>query len=519
MSNFWLNRVVREILQRKEKSYLITDYKTPSGRVHVGALRGVLIHDVITEGLKKSGAKADYWYGFDDFDSMDALPDYLSKEKYQKHLGEPLSNIPSPESGYRNYAYFYAQEFKKVFNNLGAEPKILWASELYKKGKYNKATKIILDNAEEIRKIYSHVSGSKKPKDWYAFQVVCPKCGKIGTTRVYDWDGREVSFVCEKRMVDWAKGCGYQGKISPYNGNGTMPYKVETAAKWFVFGTAVELAGKDHYTKGGTFDVAREIARKVFKIKPAYGFGYEWLLIKGKSMSSSKGVGVAAKEIAQIIPAELLRFLMVRYPPKRQLEFDPQGEIIPRLYDELDRCIDVYLEDPKSDLARAYYYSRLSEAKPPKYRLRFSKVVYLIQMYRTNVYKYAEEEKGQKLTKEEKEEIKTRVQYAKKWLEKYAPENYKFEIQQKLPPQANKLTKEQKEFLSEIVKLLEQKKWPGEELHRQIHQIKKQLKIEPRQAFAAIYLSLLGKDSGPQAGWLLVALDKNFVIKRFKEIQ
>jgi len=31
-------------------------------------------------------------------------------------------------------------------------------------------------------------------------------------------------------------------------------------------------------------------------------------------------------------------------------------------------------------------------------------------------------------------------------------------------------------------------------------------------------MALLGKESGPQAGWFLEALDKNFLIERFGEI-
>jgi lysyl-tRNA synthetase class 1 len=42
--------------------------------------------------------------------------------------------------------------------------------------------------------------------------------------------------------------------------------------------------------------------------------------------------------------------------------------------------------------------------------------------------------------------------------------------------------------------------------------------ISPKDAFSAIYLSILGKDSGPQAGWLLASLDKEFVVKRLKEV-
>ena len=60
--------------------------------------------------------------------------------------------------------------------------------------------------------------------------------------------------------------------------------------------------------------------------------------------------------------------------------------------------------------------------------------------------------------------------------------------------------------------------WKGEELHPKIHEIRKELGIEPRPAFQAIYITFLAKDSGPQAGWLLASLDRDFVLKRLEEV-
>lgn len=514
-NTFWVDQIVEDIAKRNEKKYLITDYKTPSGKVHIGALRGVVIHDVIYRGLSEKGKKAKFWYGFDDFDPMDGISQEL-KADFAKYMGQPLCNIPSPQKGYKNYAQYFAKEFEQIYRQLGVQSKTIWASELYKSGKYNKAIQIILDNAKKIREIYKTVSGSEKPSDWYALNVVCPECGKIGTTRVYDWDGAVVSFVCEPKMVDWAIGCGYSGKISPFDGNSKMPYKVETPAKWFTFDVSVECAGKDHYTKGGTFFVAKEIAKEIFKIKPAYGFGYEHFLSGGKKMSSSKGIGASVAEIAKILPAELLRFLMVRTRAKRAIEFDAFGDTIPRLFDEFDRCVDEYLLKTNSDYSRAYQYAKITDKKPPQYRLRFSKIAYLMQMPRVDILKYAEDEKQSKLLPAEKDDIKIRISYAKKWLSVFAPENFKFEVQEKLPLPAKNLSQSQKEFLAKIADMLKQQKWTGEDLHQQIHELKTRMELSPRDAFSAIYLSLLGKDSGPQAGWLIASLNKDFVISRFE---
>ncbi|TSC96503.1 MAG: hypothetical protein CEN88_334, partial [Candidatus Berkelbacteria bacterium Licking1014_2] len=40
------------------------------------------------------------------------------------------------------------------------------------------------------------------------------------------------------------------------------------------------------------------------------------------------------------------------------------------------------------------------------------------------------------------------------------------------------------------------------------------LHISPKAAFGAIYQLFLGKDSGPQAGWLLASLERKTVIER-----
>jgi len=516
---FWVDETIDEVIERKDKKYLVTDYKTPSGVIHVGALRGVVIHDVIFRGIKEKKEEVEYWYGFDDLDSMDGISKDLEKD-FGQYMGVPLCNIPSPKPGHNNFARFFADSFIKVFQSMGVKAKIVWASELYRSGVYNKAIETVLNNSETIRRIYKEVSGGEKPKDWYPIQVICPKCGKLGTTKVFGWDGKEVEFKCEENMVEWAKGCGYVGKSSPYDGNGKMPYKVETAAKWFTFGTSVELAGKDHYTKGGTFYIAREIAKEVFNISAAYGYGYEWFLVGGKKMSSSKGIGSSAEEIAAILPPEMLRFLMVRTRAKRAIDFDPEGDTIPLLYDEYDRCINEFLNNPQADLARAFYYTETNlEKELPTYFLRFSKVAYMLQMPRVDIFQYAESEKGLPLTQVEIQEIEKRVEVAKNWLDKFAPESFKFIVCEELPEVAKSLSEVQKEFLAKTAELIEKKEvWQGEELHREIHDVKNEAGINPRDAFSAIYLTFLGKDSGPQAGWLLASLDKGFVTNRLKEV-
>jgi len=532
---FWVDEIVDDILKKIPKEsnacYLITDGFTPSGNAHVGSLRGPLLHDLIRRGLDGQSRQAIFQLDYEDFDPMDGLPVGID-QSFLKYMGIPLCNIPAPDGHSKSFAEQFGQEFEKVLRDLGVSFRLVKTSELYKEGKFNKSIKIVLDHAGEIRQIYKEVSGSDKGSDWYPFQVVCPNCGKIGTTKVTGWDGRIVKFKCVENLVEWAKGCGEEGEISPFDGNGKLPWKVEWPAKWYELGTDIEGEGKDHFVAGGSRDIGDAIFRKIFsakgrsasggKIKPPYDIHYEHILVGGKKMASSKGLGVTSKDMTDFLPANILRFLFVRTRAKRAIEFKPEGDTIPLLYDEYDRTSALFQKDPQNDIARAFYFTQIDPSTPlgagqPKYLLRFSKIAYMLQMPRSDIFEYAKQEKGSDLTEIEKQEIENRISIAKKWLEKFAPENYKFTILDKMPDV--NLSEKQKEFLKNIFQLYESKeKWSGEDLHKEIHNIKKDLKIDPRQAFAAIYQIFIGKDSGPQAGWLLASLDRDFVIKRLEEV-
>lgn len=66
-------------------------------------------------------------------------------------------------------------------------------------------------------------------------------------------------------------------------------------------------------SSGGSYDVASHIAKEVLNYNPPEAFGgYEWFTIGGRKMSSSKGVGSSAKEVSEILPPQVLRFLFVR---------------------------------------------------------------------------------------------------------------------------------------------------------------------------------------------------------------
>jgi len=503
---FWADRVAAELKERKLPLEWVDDMKTPSGRIHVGALRGVVVHDLVYKALRSLGVEAKYTYVFDNHDPMDALPVYLPREKFENYLGMPLYKIPSPVSGFESYAKYYAQEFINVFNAIGCNPKILWATDLYLSGKMNSLIKECLDKADVIRGIYEELYKRKLSDDWFPFQVFCPKCGKVSTTRVTGWDGEKVSFACEVERLKWTKGCGFKDSISPFSSidriAGKLLWKVEWACKWKAIGVTVEGAGKDHMSRGGSHDLASLVCKRVLKYAVPYPIAYEWFMVSGRKMSTSKGVGSSASEMLEILPPELLRFLMVKTRINQAINFDPSGDTIPRLFDEYQRVADAYFDKTDKDLARVFELSQVGKVKKVP-SIRFSVLSQWIQMPNMEM----------EIRKEGLEEW---AKYARNWIEKYAPESEKFLVQKELPDRARGLSNQQKEYLKKITLGLG-KKWNAEEFQKKLYEWAKELGISSKDAFAAIYVSLIGKDHGPKAAWLILSLNKNFVQKRFKE--
>jgi lysyl-tRNA synthetase, class I len=505
---FWADEVAQKLKARNLPLEWVDDMKTPSGRVHSGALMGVVIHDLVYRALQDIGVKAKYTYVFENHDPMDDIPSYLPREKYEAYLGMPLYKIPSPEEGYANFAEYYAKEFQDAFNAIGSHPEILWTKDLYTSGKMNPGIKRVLDNAEKIREIYREMYNKDIAADWYPFQVYCENCGKVSTTRVYNWDGEKVWYRCPVDATEWTKGCGHEGAVSPFSDEhhfaGKMPWKVEWAAKWQAIGVTVEGAGKDHMSRGGSHDLTSLVAKRVLEYPVPYPVGYEFMLIGGKKMSSSKGRGYAAADLLQILPPELVRFLYVKMDIHKQTNFDPSDpETIPKLFDDYQKYAEAYYTKSDADMARVFELSQINGVmKPPA--VRFSILAQWVQMPNMQA----------RITDEGLEEW---AKYARIWLDRFAAESDKFIIQERLPETAGVLSADQKSFLLTLAGDIQAGQDP-EAFQTTLYNRIKEQGIPSKDAFAAIYTALLGKNHGPKAAWLIHSLDPEFVKQRFTDV-
>lgn len=542
----WADQIAREVKERaekepmlkkivKEKGYIVYDEKTPSGTIHVGSGRGWIIHDVIAKAFRDLGLKGRFILSSDDIDPYDKPNKELPKS-FDKYLGMPFRNIPSPVEGYKSFADYYFMQCVEKFEEIGIDAEIESTGEVYDSGAFNPAIKTILDNSDKVKKVFERIYD--KPYDKLPFNVICEKCGKIATTRAIKWDKENelLTYKCEKNFVEWAEGCGHEGTISPYNGNGKLPWKVEWAAKWPTVGVVCELAGKDHFTAGGSRTVSIAISDEVLDFPPPYpstrkeiGKGYEFFNVGGRKMSTSKGMGFGFAQMFDYVPAQMIRYLLVKTRPHAVLDFDPEGrnDMI-LLYERYDKAERIYFgeeaEENKHEAAnqkRIYELSHIGDMpeRMPK-QIPFTLAATAIQVGFNEEGALEILKKTGHVDKDiegvDLHYVLQRLRDAKKWIDRFAPEQFKFKVQEKIP-KGLKIGDKEKEALKKVAGLLE-KEISEDELHNKFWEICQGLELNTKDFFKAAYKVLIDKDRGPKLAGFMLAIGKDKVKNLFEKV-
>ena len=493
MEIHWADVIAEDLLKRGNKHTIATGI-TPSGHIHIGNLREMLTADAVRRAVIDKGGEAEIIFVADTFDPLRKRYPFLPKE-YEEYVGMPLSEIPDPEGCHESYAEHFLQPFLESLEILNIPVKVEKADEMYKEGRYEEVIKIALERRDEIAKIIEEVTGRKLEDDWSPFMPLCEECGRINTTKVVGFDDKWIYYRCE---------CGNEGKVS-YKGGGKLTWRVDWAARWKILGVTCEPFGKDHAAAGGSYDTGKRLAREIFGIEPPYPIPYEWIHLKGVgAMSSSKGIVIPVREFLNVLPPEIVRYIIIRSKPKKHIDFDPTNLL--ELVDEFEEGIK------KKD--RSVELSLIGDVKYSD--IPFRHLIVVGQIAKWDINKVFEIlSRTYTIDDTARKDVERRIRYAKSWLEKFAPDNLKFEIVEKVDP--TMFDEEEKRFLRELASKLNEG-MNAEEIHNTIYSVAKSLQIKPSKAFQSIYKAILGKTYGPRAGYFIKMLGVDWVKRRLSEI-
>ncbi len=503
----WLNKVVDQVEKTfPEGEVIVESGISPSGGYHMGYLREIITCDAIKLALEKKGRQARHVHFVDDLDGFRKVPAGVPRE-YEKYLGKPLCDMPAPDGSDRSYADFALQDFLDSVDKLGIEMDAVRSHEKYRDDFFVPAIEKTLENLPEVRKVLEEVSGRQLEKDWAPIQV-----NEDG----YLKNRRFVSIDAQKKELIYLDADDKEQATSYTKGKVKLNWRLDWPARWWLLGVSVEPSGRDHSTKGGSYDTGVALMERVFKAKPPIPVPYNFVNRAGdtKKMSASKGNGILMSEVVSVLPPEVARYFILRYSPDKALFFDPEHGVA-QLIDEFAELLgkpDKTMEDEQLiGLCR-------HNLEPVISRVPFSHLVASYQSALKDPSKTIDilnRELG-KIDSKEQLVIKGELKFIDQWLKKWAPEDVKFEPADKVD--SGEFTDQEKAYLAELAAEIEKapQDADGEWFHKAIYQVKESHGLTPQQVFRPLYKALIGKEQGPRAGWFLSILPREWLIKRLR---
>lgn len=496
----WADRVAEELAARGV-AQVVSSGISPSGEIHIGNLREVLTADAVYRALVERGIDVRFDFVADNYDPLRRVYAFLDPQCYAPLVGRPLAEIPCPCGEHPNYGEHFLAPFIAAMQRLRVGAQVVRGDELYKSGKMNPYIVRALEARDAIAAILQELTGKAVAPDWTPFNPACPSCGRIQSARV-------TGFSAAGCSVDYLCACGAEGTL-PMAGGGKLTWRVDWPARWALLGVTVEPFGKDHATRGGSYDTGERLAREVFGAEPPYPVPYEWIRLKNAGdMSSSRGNVLSTARMLEVVPPEVLRYLVLRERLQRTIDFDP-GLALLRLVDEVDDRAAKGRDERALELSMAAGFQPVG--------VPFKHLVVVAQATGFDASRCVEVLRRTGYPDVDAAAVGARLDQARRWLADFAPDDLRFEVQSELPAAAADLSAEQRRLLGVLADRLTVDA-DAETIHQQIYALLAEPPAaRPAVLFEAIYLSLLGKKQGPRAGWFIELLGAEFCAARFRE--
>jgi len=511
----WADVIAEEVAKTCEHPLIATGI-SPTGIIHVGSLREAITGESIRSAVASKGKDVRLIYLIDSFDPLRKRYEFLPEE-YEKYVGMPICMIPCPCGQHNNYAHHFIQPFLDAVDSLEVHCDIVWTHELYANGDFTKWIDLTLTKRQEVIQILHEVTGKDADPNFSPYDPLCPECGRFCRPLFDTYKFPTIGYECK---------CGSKGTVDIRKMEGKLKWRLEWPAKWMIFGTSAEPFGKDHAAAGGSYDSGKRLVSEIFGGKAPYPIPYEFVQLKSGGqivqMHKSLGSAVTGLDAINMTPPEVLNYLFLRTQPNRAIDYD-YGMGLLDMTDEYDRMEKAYFSheftEAEENNVAAYVIAQHNHV-PAELPMQIS------YRHLVNVTQMAKDFDGvmeilgrtedmSKATEFDIARLKTRVDCIRFWLDKFAPDNVKFSIQETLP-QGLELSQDEKSYLKSLKVALESCGWNADAINSAVTDTAKD-SIGNKGAFKVMYRILIGKNAGPRLGPFLASMDRGFVLKRLEE--
>jgi len=505
----WLNKIADELIARHpDGEIVVSSGVSPSGTYHLGTLREVLTAEVIMRELRRRGRSACHIHVVDDLDVFRKVPVDVPAE-FEQFLGRPLCDVPAPDGSDTSYANYFLQDLLTAAEGLHLDMEVMRAHEKYRSGFFVPAIETALTNITAIRKALEDISGRKLEEQWSPVQVV--EDGYL-KNRCF------VSIDTAAKTLTYLDSDDQEQTVSYQHGEVKLNWRIDWPARWALLGVNAEPFGRDHATKGGSYDTGVAIVREVFSAEPPLPVPYNFINRTGdtKKMSKSAGDTVTAAELLTMMPAEVVWFFILRYAPDKLLFFDTADTLI-RLFDEFSELLSK--PDKTEDEQHLLELCLEGVQSQTISRIPFT---HLVASYQASLKDAAKTLDVIKRTEHaetaqaDSEIIKAELRFIDQWLERQAPDDVKFSLSDKAVQ--TDYSQAEQTFFTKLADLIADAPADadGAWFHDAIYSLKDESGLAPKELFQALYRLIINKTSGPRAGWFLSILPRDWLIDRLR---
>jgi lysyl-tRNA synthetase class 1 len=513
----WYDKMAAKIVVRERKlgrslNLVRTEMGVAaSGLPHVGNLSDAARSFAVTMALREQGFKSELVAFADDKDGLRKVPAGMP-ETLAEHLGKPVTSIPDIFGCHRSYGEHMTLLLREAMDKCGIDYKFMSATEVYRSGQFNKEIETVLSNARKIGEIMKEEVGQEKFLEALPYFAVCERCGRIYTTKAYDFMPKEgkVLYSCEGMEVKgrWLEGCGHKGERSIKEGEGKLAWKGEFAVRWKALDIRFEAFGKE---VADSVRVNDRICREILQWEPPSHAKYELFLDKsGKRMSKSAGIVFTPQTWFKYgSPQSLMLLLLKRFVGTRALDVTD----VPFYMNELGELEDVYFGKKQAKNQREllklkglyeYCWATKPPAKPDTH-VPYNLMAYIVKMapkdnedqYITETLRrYGYLQKDQMLD----DGLRKRIEYASNWTKDF----------EEIKETTVALSEAERNAIKELLSVLKTED-DADKVQNAVFEVAKKQNLQPAAFFKMLYLILVGAPQGPRLGPYILAMGKQNV--------
>ncbi len=336
---------------------------SPSGPVHLGNLRELLVPHFVAEEVKARDVDCEHLLSWDDYDRLRKVPAGVDPD-FARYIGMPLTSVPDPDGVHGSWAERFKAPVREAMAALGVELREISQTEMYRSGAYREQIITALEQRHRIDEVLARFrtleasaadggdaedgadpsgdveSGAEDADDgeratgaeYWPYKVYCQACGRDHTTLESagpEGDAYWIAYRCDE--------CGHRGRFDlMVENHGKLVWKVDWPMRWVYEGVTFEAGGADHSSPGSSFSVGTELAGTIYGGRAPEYEAYSFVGMKGMGkMSSSAGAVPTPLDALRVLEPAILRWMYVRKTPRQAITID-LGVGIHGLYDEWD---------------------------------------------------------------------------------------------------------------------------------------------------------------------------------------